>query len=117
MQLGQGARVATLAAALAVALVATGAALRQPSTADAVVAGLPRAGLEQWQVRPWEAVMAHGSAWRASWSGASHSGPASEDQWVLLSLARAADDSEESVVGLVRQIAHRQPIGLSWALD
>jgi anti-sigma factor RsiW len=108
LQVGQSTRVALLATCLAVALVATGAALRQPSSSDAVVAGLPRAGVEEWPVRPWE---------RAVVNSAIRSGAASEEQWLLLSLARPAGVPEDSAVGLVREIAHRQPIGLSWALD
>jgi anti-sigma factor RsiW len=117
VQLGQGARVSALAAALVISLVATGAALRQPVTADAVVARLPRAGVEDWQVRPWEAVVGRRSAWRQLWNGGLRPA-ASEEQWLLLSLAPATTGGEEdSAVGLVREIAHRQPIGLSWALE
>jgi len=106
--LGQSARVGALATCLLLALVATGAALRQPVTADAVVAGLPRAAFEEWQERPWEG--------RAFWRGARRSA-ASEEQWLLLSLAQPQDGTQDPAVGIVREIAHRQPIGLSWALD
>jgi anti-sigma factor RsiW len=116
--LGQSARVAALATCLVVALIATGAALRQPVTADAVVAGLSRAGAEEWQVRPWEGVVSRGSAWRAFWSHAPRPTTATEEQWLLLSLAEpAGGPSDDSAVRLVREIAHRQPIGLSWSLD
>lgn len=115
--IGQGVRVAALTTCLVIALIATGAMLRQPGTADAVVAGLPRAGAEEWQGRPWEANTGRRSAWRAFWSGAARSAP-SEEQWLLLSFAYpAGDNEEESAVGRVLEIANRQPIGLSWAFD
>lgn len=119
LRLGPSARVAVLAASLAVAMVATGAALQQPVTRDAVVAGLPRAGMEDWRVRPWEAVVARGSAWRAFWVGVPGPATAPEEQWLLLSLARPVGHghADEPAPRLVPGIAHRQPIGLSWVLE
>nr|AIA11914.1 Putative zinc-finger [uncultured bacterium] len=94
LQFGQSVRVAALATCLVLALIATGAALRQPVTADAVVARLPRAGGEEWQGRPWE-----------------------EEQWLILSRAHPEDGTQDPAVRLVREIAHRSPIGLSRALE
>jgi anti-sigma factor RsiW len=115
LPLGQSLRVGALATCLVLALVATGAALRQPVTADAVVAGLSRSGIEEWQVRPWEGNAGRQSAWRALWNGAFPPAVAPVEHWFFL--ARPADGTQDSAVGLVREIAHRQPVGLSWALD
>lgn len=118
-EVGQPLRAVALSACLLVALVATGVALRQPSNADAVVARLPRAELDDWRQRPWELFSGHTAARRGFWIQARHALPASEQPWLLFSLSHPTGSgrSEDSAVRLVREIAHRQPIGLTWALD